>query len=32
MTVSDAGNIHPGMSDADLQNHADTVLDQFFRR
>jgi len=32
MTLSDAGNIHPGMSDADLQNHADTILDQFFRR
>ena len=32
MTVQEAGNISPGMSDDDLKTHADTVLDQFFRR
>jgi hypothetical protein len=31
MTLAQAGNLSPGMSDADLQNHADTILDQFFR-
>ena len=32
MTVSNAGALSPGMTDADLRDHADTVLDQFFRR
>ena len=32
MTVQQAGQISPGMSDEDLKTHADTVLDQFFRR
>jgi len=31
MTLADA-NISPGMSEADMKAHADTVLDQFFRR
>ena len=32
MTVSNAGALSPGMSDDQLAAHADTVLDQFFRR
>ena len=32
MTVQQAGDIQPGMSDDELKSHADTVLDQFFRR
>ena len=32
MTLSDAGDIRPGMSDDEMRAHADTVLDQFFRR
>ena len=32
MTLGDAANISPGMSEADMKAHADTVLDQFFRR
>ena len=32
MTVQEAGSISPGLSDEDLKTHADTVLDQFFRR
>jgi len=32
MTVQQAGDVSPGMSDDDLKTHADTVLDQFFRR
>ncbi len=31
MTLGDA-NMSPGMSEADMKAHADTVLDQFFRR
>ena len=32
MTWGDAANISPGMSEDQLAAHADTVLDQFFRR
>ena len=32
MTVQQAGDIPPGMSDDEMRTHADTVLDQFFRR
>jgi|TARA_R110000824_G_scaffold178624_6_gene358464 hypothetical protein len=32
MTVQQAGDVSPSMSDEDLRTHADTVLDQFFRR
>ena len=32
MTLSDAATVSPGMSDDQLTAHADTVLDQFFRR
>ncbi len=32
MTLSDAATLSPGMSDDQLTAHADTVLDQFFRR
>ena len=32
MTVQQAGDVSPNMSDEDMRTHADTVLDQFFRR
>ena len=32
MTLADAVSVSPGMSDDQLTAHADTVLDQFFRR
>ena len=32
MTLGDAVNVTPGMSEDQLSAHADTVLDQFFRR
>ena len=32
MTLGDAASMSPGMSESDMKVHADTVLDQFFRR
>ena len=32
MTLGDAASMSPGMSESDMKAHADTVLDQFFRR
>ena len=32
MTLGDAASMSPGMSESEMKTHADTVLDQFFRR
>ena len=32
MTLAEAGSLSPSMSDDQLATHADTILDQFFRR